>query len=69
MFNFITIKYTISNNQSITANISINTSTNSKRFTAKGVTSISKDVEINKGLWDIAERIASIKDPDYQIAA
>jgi sulfate adenylyltransferase subunit 1 (EFTu-like GTPase family) len=40
-----------------------------RRFTAKGVTSISKDVEINKGLWDIAERIASIKDPDYQIAA
>jgi len=40
-----------------------------RRFTAKGVTSISKDVEINKGLWDIAERIASIKDPEYQMAA
>ena len=40
-----------------------------RRFTAKGVTSISKDVEINKGLWDIAERIASIKDPSYEMAA
>ena len=40
-----------------------------RRFTAKGVTSIAKDVEINKGLWDIAERIASIKDPEYQMAA
>ncbi len=40
-----------------------------RRFTAKGVTSISKDVDINKGLWDIAERIASIKDPSYEIAA
>ena len=30
------------------------------------ITSISKDVEINKGLWDIAERIASIKNDSYE---
>jgi len=40
-----------------------------RRFTSKEITSISKDVEINKGLWDIAERVASIKDSDYLIAA
>jgi hypothetical protein len=40
-----------------------------RRFTAKGVNSISKDVEINKGLWDIAERIASIKDVNYEMVA
>jgi hypothetical protein len=40
-----------------------------RRFTSKEITSISKDVEINKGLWDIAERIATIKVPQYQIAA
>ncbi len=36
-----------------------------RRFTSKQITSISKDVEINKGLWDIAEKIASIKDGSY----
>lgn len=40
-----------------------------RRFTAKEITSISKDVEINKGLWDIAEKIASIKDPNYEMVA
>lgn len=40
-----------------------------RRFTSKEITSISKDVEINKGLWDIAERIASIKDSSYAMAA
>ncbi|MFY9073703.1 DUF932 domain-containing protein [Malaciobacter mytili] len=40
-----------------------------RRFTSKEITSISKDVEINKGLWDIAERIASIKDSTYTMAA
>ena len=34
-----------------------------RRFTSKEIKSISKDVEINKGLWDIAERIARIKQP------
>ena len=37
-----------------------------RRFTSKQITSISKDVEINKGLWDIAEKIASIKDGSYE---
>ena len=37
-----------------------------RRFTSKQITSISKDVEINKGLWDIAERIALIKDGSYE---
>ena len=37
-----------------------------RRFTSKQITSISKDVEINKGLWDIAERIASIKNDFYE---
>ncbi len=40
-----------------------------RKFTSKEITSISKDVEINKGLWNIAERIASIKEPSLQIAA
>ncbi len=40
-----------------------------RRFTSKEITSISKDVEINKGLWDIAERIARIKDSNYAMAA
>lgn len=40
-----------------------------RKFTSKEITSISKDVEINKGLWDIAERIANIKDSSYEIAA
>jgi hypothetical protein len=40
-----------------------------RRFTSKEITSISKDVSINKGLWDIAERIASIKEPSLAMAA
>lgn len=40
-----------------------------RRFTSREVKSISKDVSLNKGIWDIAERIASIKEPQYQIAA
>jgi len=34
-----------------------------RRFTSKEITSISKDVDINQGLWDIAERIYFIKEP------
>lgn len=34
-----------------------------RRFTSKEITSISKDVDVNQGLWDIAERIALIKEP------
>jgi len=40
-----------------------------RRFTSKEIKSISKDIQLNKGVWDIAERIASIKEPNYQIAA
>jgi len=40
-----------------------------RRFTTKEVTSISRDVDINQGLWDIAERIASIKEPTLALAA
>jgi len=40
-----------------------------RRFTSKEITSISKDVDVNQGLWDIAERIASIKEPEMAFAA
>ena len=40
-----------------------------RKFTSKEINSISKDTEVNKGIWDIAERIASIKDSNYLIAA
>ena len=40
-----------------------------RRFTSKEIKSISKDVEVNQGLWNIAERIASIKEPQMAIAA
>jgi hypothetical protein len=33
------------------------------------IKSITNDTHINKGLWDIAEKIAFIKEPNYQIAA
>ncbi|MDD2697473.1 MAG: DUF932 domain-containing protein [Arcobacteraceae bacterium] len=40
-----------------------------RRFTSKEITSISKDADVNKGIWDIAERIATIKNPSYQFVA
>ena len=40
-----------------------------RRFTSREITSISKDVEVNQGLWDIAERIAAIKAPHLAQAA
>ena len=40
-----------------------------RRFTSREITSIGKDVEVNQGLWDIAERIASIKEPQMALAA
>jgi hypothetical protein len=46
----------------------INTETG-RRFTSREITSIPKDVEINQGLWDIAERIARIKAPALAYAA
>ena len=44
-------------------NISGTNKETGRRFTSKEITSISKDVDINQGLWNIAERIASIKEP------
>ena len=40
-----------------------------RRFTSREITSIAKDKDINQGLWDIAERIASIKEPQMALAA
>ncbi len=40
-----------------------------RRFTSRKISSLSKDVSINQGLWDIAERIASIKEPHMLMAA
>lgn len=53
----------------IRGNISGTNKETKRKFTSKEITSISKDVNINKGLWDIAQRIASIKEPQFQIAA
>ena len=48
--------------------LGVNKSTG-RKFTSREVTSISRDVEVNQGLWDIAERIASIKEPQMALAA
>ncbi|HIP19020.1 MAG TPA: DUF932 domain-containing protein [Sulfurovum sp.] len=40
-----------------------------RRFTSREITSIAKDVDVNQGLWNIAERIASIKNPALTMAA
>jgi len=40
-----------------------------RRFTSKQITSIGKDVEVNQSLWNMAERIATIKDPSLLLAA
>jgi hypothetical protein len=40
-----------------------------RRFTSKEIKSITTDTQINKAIWDIAQKIASIKEPSYQIAA
>ncbi|MCW8895023.1 DUF932 domain-containing protein [Sulfurimonas sp.] len=40
-----------------------------RRFTSREITSIAKDKDINQGLWEIAERISSIKVPDMALAA
>ena len=50
-------------------NISGTNKDTGRRFTSKEIKSISKDVEVNQGLWDIAERIASIKQPQMALAA
>ena len=50
-------------------NISGVNNTTGRKFTSREITSIGKDVDVNQGLWDIAERIASIKQPELAIAA
>jgi hypothetical protein len=50
-------------------NISGTNKDTGRKFTSKEITSISKDVDVNQGLWDIAERIASIKEPSFALAA
>jgi hypothetical protein len=50
-------------------NISGVNNTTGRKFTSREVTSISRDVDVNQGLWDIAERIASIKEPEMALAA
>ncbi len=40
-----------------------------RRFTSKEIKSITTDTQVNKGVWELAEKIASIKEPTYQIAA
>jgi len=49
-------------------NISGTNKDTGRRFTSKEIKSISKDVEVNQGLWDIAERIAFIKEPSQIVA-
>jgi len=39
-----------------------------RRFTSKRISSIGKDVEVNKSLWSMAERIATIKEPSLLVA-
>jgi len=50
-------------------NISGTNKETGRKFTSKEIHAITKDVEINQGLWEIAERIAQIKAPSLQIAA
>lgn len=50
-------------------NISGVNNTTGRRFTSREISSIGKDVDVNQGLWDIAERIASIKQPEMALAA
>jgi hypothetical protein len=52
----------------LSANISGYNKDTGRRFSSKAINSINKDIEINKGLWEVAERIASIKVPSYKIA-
>ncbi|MGM0519841.1 MAG: DUF932 domain-containing protein [Campylobacterota bacterium] len=53
----------------IRGNISGVNKQSDRRFTSKEIKSITTDTQVNKGLWDIAEKIASIKEPHYKIAA
>jgi len=53
----------------IRGNLSGTNKETGRRFTSREITSIAKDVEINQGLWNIAERIAAIKTPQLALAA
>lgn len=50
-------------------NISGRNKETNRRFTSKQITSIGKDVEVNQSLWNMAERIATIKEPSLLLAA
>jgi len=50
-------------------NISGNNKDTNRRFKSKKITSIGRDVGINQALWDIAEKIAFIKQPQMALAA
>jgi len=50
-------------------NISGTNKETGRRFTSREITSIGKDVDVNQGLWNIAERIANIKEPHLALAA
>ena len=50
-------------------NISGHNKETGRRFTSREITSIGKDVDVNQGLWNIAERIANIKEPHLALAA
>ena len=50
-------------------NISGTNKETGRRFTSREITSIGKDVDVNQGLWNIAERIANIKSPHLAMAA
>ena len=50
-------------------NISGHNKETGRRFTSREITSIGKDVDVNQGLWSIAERIANIKQPSLQQVA
>jgi hypothetical protein len=39
-----------------------------RKFTSKEITSISKDTDVNKGLWELTKNIASIKEPSLMAA-
>lgn len=43
--------------------------TTGRKFTSREITSIGKDVDVNQGLWNIAEKIALIKEPQIALIA
>jgi hypothetical protein len=49
-------------------NISGKNKETGRKFTSKQITSIGKDVNINQSLWNIAEKIAIIKEPSLLVA-